>query len=228
MQWTSKNENQDDRLPYQKIWMHIRSYLIQKKDVSRCWHWLPRQDFMGRWMPEGFDIHGGFLGEYPWGLPFVRFFELARSEGSYDAYESSRLPCRMVPTAHAVQCAYEYDAYQEGGMGILVPAQEFFKDGNLIWNADSGYVSESGTLCFNYPATHEAGPSALLADKQYLLSFLEENELALAWTVLSEKQCVHDIQSHELGYSKHSRGHMLVDGKIRNTRGITARVRPTG
>lgn len=228
LQWTSEHENQGDRLPYREIWMHMRSYLVHKEDVGRCWHWLPRQDFMGRWMPEGFDIHGGFLGEYPWGLPFVHFFELARSEGSYDAYESSRLPCRMVPTAHAVQCAYEYDAYQEGGMGILVPAQEFFKDGNLIWNADSGYVSESDTLCFNYPATHEAGPSALLADKQYLLSFLEENELALAWTVLSEKQCVHDIQSHELGYSKHSRGHMIVDGKTRNTRGITARVRPTG
>lgn len=228
LHWRSNNSDSKDRYPYRMIWMQLRSYLVQRSDQHACWNWLKYQDFMGRWMPEGLDISEGFLGEYPWGLPFIHFFDQSACEQSRVEEVNSRVPCKMLPTVNILHSGSEYDAYQEDSIVMMVPAQEFFIRSKLHWNTMGGYFSDSGKLCFNYPAMSQSGPSALLVDKEYLFSFLEENELVLMWTTLAEKQCVHGLTpSHdELGYAKHSKVHMLVDGNIRSTSGITNHIKP--
>lgn len=227
LHWRSKNEDSDERYPYRMIWMQLRSYLVKRVDRHKCWNWLGDQDFMGRWMPEGLDMHEGFLGEYPWGVPFFHSFERFALDQLYDDRTDSRMPCKMLPTAHSLSSGSEYDAYQEDNIVVMVPAWEFFTHSSLRWNTRGGYLADSGKLCFNYPAASQPGPAALLAEREQLLSFLEEENLVLAWTVLAEKQCIHGFgSSHELGYAKHSRAHMLADGSIRSTSEITDRVKP--
>jgi len=224
--WSSRGDGEDG-YPYRQIWMQVRSYLVPRRDYEKCWEWLRRQNFMGRWMPEGFEIHGGFLGEYPWGLPFVHFLEEAYFEQPFGERGRSRTLCRMLPTAHWVSCNHQFDAYQEDAISILVPAEIFFSGNNLHWNSLSGYQSDTGKLCFNYPATVEVGPAALLVDSEYLLAFLEKNDWVLAWTVLAEKQCIRGVPAfHDLGYAERSRAHMLMDGEIKSAKGITNRVKP--
>jgi hypothetical protein len=229
--WRSKSDDAEDRYPYRWIWMQVRSYLVSRADWQRCWKWLRRQDFNGRWMPEGFEIYGGFLGEYPWGVPITRFLEESYFEqprGLHGRRGYSGVPCSMLPTVHWVSCNHQFDAYQENTISVLAPAEVFFNnDDALHWNAISGYRSGSGRLCFDYPATVQVGPPALLVDKEYLSAYLEKNDLVLAWTVLAEKQCTHDILAdHNLGYAGHSRAHMLIDNEVRNARGITYRFKP--
>ena len=222
LNWRSKsNDDAENRYPYRHIWMQLRSYFVRRADYRKCWNWLCRQNFMGRWMPEGFDLHDGFLGEYPWGLPFAQFFE-QMGKGRAD----SNTPCVMMPTTHSVSCNYEFDAYQQGNIDVLVPAQVFFTQDNLHWDGVSGYRSDSGKLCFTYPAALDAGPSALLVDLKHLAEFLEKNNLVLAWTILAEKRCIDGFTTQDLGYAEHSRAHMLIDGKIKSSKGITHRVRP--
>ena len=177
---------------------------------------------MGRWMPEGFNFESGFIGEYPWGLPFTQFFEWR----TYEERARSKTPCRMLPTVHSISCNHEFDAYQEDNINILVPSEVFFNNDNLHWDAMSGYKSDSGKLYFTYPAAIEAGPPALLVDIEYLSNFLEKNDLVLMWTILAEKQCVHGFTSHNLGYAEHSRAHLFAGGEIKSSRGITNRVKP--
>jgi len=55
--------------------MHIRSYLVPKYESKKFYKWLSKQDLMGRWMPEGFELYEDFIGEYPWAIPYKIFFE---------------------------------------------------------------------------------------------------------------------------------------------------------
>jgi hypothetical protein len=227
MRWRSTGEDSQEKYPYREIRIQLQSYLVQRADQVECWNWLKDQDFMERWMPEGFDMHEGFLGEYPWGLPFVHYFEQVALERPYDDGINPQRPCKMLPTAHSLRSGSEYDAYQEDNIAIMVPTEKFFTHSSLRWDTKGGYLIDSGKLCFNYPTASHPGPAALLAEREHLLSFLEEEDLVLAWAVLAEKQCIHGFgSSHELRYAKHSRAHMLVDSDVRSTDGITERVKP--
>ena len=116
--WNSRDDDSEDRYPYRQIWMQVRSYLVPRADHRKCWEWLRRQDFNGRWMPEGFEIHGGFLGEYPWGLPFVHFLEEAHFEQPYGRRGRSGMICGILPTTHSVSCNHQFDAYQEDPINV--------------------------------------------------------------------------------------------------------------
>lgn len=71
--WSSrKNENE---YPYRNIWIHIRSYLVPKGKSDKFYMWLSKQNLIGRWMPEGFELSENFIGEYPWAIPYKKFFE---------------------------------------------------------------------------------------------------------------------------------------------------------
>lgn len=226
LHWRSRTENSHGRYPYRMIWMHLRSYLVPRADEDKCWDWLRHQDFVGR-LPRGSDMHDGFVGEYPWGVPFAQSFErfaLERGHGS-----GSSLPCEMEPAVNYVNSGDEYDAYQEDSVSVMVPAKPFFDHGELHWNTVSGYADQSGRLCFDFPAAYQAGPPVLLVDREYLLTFLAEHSLVLVWTVRAQKLCVRSAASSgRLGYAKHTRVHMLVDDTTRSTSGLTERLKPEG
>jgi len=224
-EWDSKVESSSEEdSPYRTCWMQIRSYLIQQTDQEKCWSWLCQQNFMGRWMPEGHNIYRGFLGEYPWGIPFTQFFEMHGAEQA----ETSKLPYQIIPTVNTLGFEGNFDAYQSENFSILVPGEIFFSlDSNLFWNSISGYQSESNHLCFNTPSTIESGPSALLVDKSYLISFLQKHNLSIIWTVLAQMYCVEGfLSSSKAGSAEYSRAHMLVDGEIRSSASITNRFKP--
>jgi hypothetical protein len=223
--WDSRVEaDSEEKYPYRMCWMQIRSYLIQQTDQEKCWNWLCQQNFMGDWMPKGHDIYRGFLGEYPWGIPFTQFIEMYGSEQA----GTSELPCQIIPTVNTLSFERNFDAYQSDDFSILVPGEIFFSlDSSLSWNSVSGYQSAFKHLCFNAPSTVETGPSALLIDKTYLNAFLQQHNLSIVWTVLARTYCVEGfLSSSKSGSAEYSRVHMLVNGGIRSSDGITNRFKP--
>ena len=192
--WSSKSR---------RIWLHLHSYLIPTAERDSCWEWLQKQNFMGRWMPEGTSFHEGFVGEYPWGISFNLY------EDSYllhDGLRQKKPPCQMIPTSNSLSVSYEYNAYEEESISIHLPARCFFDDHSLRWNRASGYLSADGQLRFFDPSVVEPGPSALLVDSDFLQDFLSKHNLSIVWTVLGEKLIIGAFDSPRLVYS---RAHML-------------------
>lgn len=225
-EWNSKQKNQDfeDGYPYRMCWMQIRSYLVPKNEAENGWTWLCEQHFMGGWMPEGHSLSQGFLGEYPWGIPFIQYFEQYGSARIRD----SEIPFSTVPTANSILFERDFDAYQEDSFSVLVPATIFFESDDLQWDSISGYKSISGNLCFNDPSILEPGNSTLLVDKEYIEEFMKKNDLALIWTVLAEKHCVEGFASRSnLGITEYSQVHLLINGEIKSSEGIINRVIPS-
>lgn len=224
-EWSSRGEERHMDLDhhYRLLWMHIRSYLVRKQDSEPCWKWIKKQDFMGRWMPEGADLYEHFVGEYPWAPPFRAHFE-EYPEWTRTGGSSHVLPVGMLLTSHALLSEQGYDATKEENFSIEVPADAFFCRCNLSWHGAGSYLTEDGKIAFRFPAVHEPGPYALLAEREFLETLLKENGLVLIWTVLAEKQCIRGWSGNALGYTKHSRAHMLREGRIASSAGVTERV----
>jgi len=222
-EWSSKGTGEESQKePFRQVWLQLRSYLIPRKEPDECWRWLCGQHFMGGWMPEGSDMYGGFLGEYPWALPFQEYRNYWRAPQG-----TSQVPFKFTPTAHSLGCADKFDSYHNRSLNVLVPADVFFEDESNSWDGSGGYRTGEGKLSFYYPPTKEQGPPALLVEREYLSNFLGERGLALVWTVLGEKLCIHPFDASDSpGLLEYSRAHIFLEGKIKSSKGIVKRVRP--
>jgi hypothetical protein len=204
-------EDEDEFTPHRRIWMHIRGYFVKAKSAEETFAWLGKQHFMGRWMTEGADFHEGFLGEYPWAIPFTMHPDRWHSRGG-----SEKCPARLTPACNSVTSTFDEDAYQQGSITVHAPARAFFADARLRWDGLSGYRAPDGRLRFLDPSLLEPGKSALLADRDYLLDYLKRKKLVLVWAVLGEKIVIgHDRPVPRLEFS---RAHMLGhDGRLRSS-----------
>jgi Effector-associated domain 10 len=219
--WDSRTGNDsEEQYPYRICKMNIRSYLVQRADYEKFWEWVCQQNSSG-WLTEGHRLLDGFLGEYPWGIPFTQYFEQYGSAPD----QHSEVPYPVIPTVNSINFESGFDAYQDENFNILVPATVFFESDNLRWNSISGYKSDSGLLLFDHPSTLESGPSALLVNKEYLNEFLKENNLVMIWTVFARQYCVQSsFYSSKLGASEQNRVHALVNGEIKSSEEAIQRI----
>jgi hypothetical protein len=211
-EWSARPDEDDDEFtPHRRIWMHVRGYLVKAKSAEAAFDWLGRQNLMGRWMTEGAEFHEGFMGEYPWAIPFTLFPDRWHSKGG-----KNDCPERFMPVCNSVTSTFGEDAYQQGSVTAHVPIRAFFADAALRWDGLSGYRTPDGRLRFLDPSLAEPGKSALLVDRDYLLDFLKRKKLALIWAVLGEKIVLgHGSEAPRLEFRRtHMLGH---DGQLRST-----------
>lgn len=209
--WSARPADDDERSsPYRQVWIHVRGYLVARRSAARVLGWMSKQHFMGRWMLEGAEFHSGYVGEYPWGLLF--------NDRSHSRGDASDAPAQLTPVCNSITSSYEEDAFQGGGITVHVPARPFFeKETGLLWNGLGGYHDQQGVLRFMDPSVAEAGPSALLVERSYLLDFLRRHDMALVWTVLGEKIVIGGIGA-EHPRLEFSRAHLLdPSGELRSS-----------
>jgi hypothetical protein len=180
-------------------------------ETKKVWKWAAKQEFFGRWMPEGAQFSDGFVGEYPFATTMNLYEDRYLSQGRMG---EEKLPCEVYPTSNSMSVNYEEDSYQDGSIHLLVPARRFFADEPLRWNGAGGYSAADGVLRFIDPSVEEAGPSTLLVEANYLREFLARHKLALFWTVLGEKLLLVDKPLPRLVYS---RAHILTSDKMLST-----------
>ena len=219
-EWDDRVDRDDWDTEYRHAWIQLRSYLVAVGDAEKLWRWLRKQDFHGRWMPEGPRwISYVFAGEYPWAVQAQHALE-----GSTESPAGP--PVELQPTVYEQSLEFEFDSYHDGTIHLLVPAPLFFAADGLSWDGAGAYLNPNGGLHFR--DFSEPGPRALLVEREGLLAWLEQHQLRIVWTTLSEMHWSAPgfVIPHDFGYAVHSRCHRLVDGVLRVSRGITRRVRP--
>jgi hypothetical protein len=203
--------------------MHIRGYFVAINQAEELWNWADR-DFHGRTMPEGPSwIEYLFAGEYPHSVQAQR-----QLHGSYVEPIEDRVPVPVLPAVLDETASFEFDAYHESAISPLRPAKIMFDGTDLRWDGLGGYRHGAEPV-FKMPNFSEPGPSAMLVEESWIKQWLAERDLALVWTVLSEKHAVPaGFGRRPDGYAVHSRAHRLrPDGSLESSNGISVRHRPT-
>jgi hypothetical protein len=224
LDWDDRLDRTDYDVARRRCWVHLRSYLVAREDSERLWRWLRKQDFHGRWMPEGPHwLSYVFAGEYPWATQALHNITTGES------YRDDKVPVPMLATVYDQSLEFDFDSYHEETINMLVPAPQMLSCGELLLDGASGHRNADGTLRFVAPDLTEPGPQALLAERDSFLKWLDDNGLAIVWTTLSEMHWSPPGLGggHNLGYAVHSRAHRVVDAAVKKSRGITRRIRPS-
>ena len=166
------------------LWYQIRSYLIRKSDVPQFLKWGRKQNWMGRWMPEGSSLYDVFLGEYPWHPAS----ESARRNA--ERGHSKLAPCDLLVTSnHYVWETSGFDCSVEDTVTGHLPSSQLMAGLNLRWSGSQfNYIDTEDKVIVWDPSASLEGPSTLLIDQGSLSDYLAQNDLALVWTILGEKQ----------------------------------------
>jgi len=196
-----------------RIWYMIKSYLVKREDVDTVYQWACKQDFMGRWMPETRELYKIFLGEFYWS-PAYKYHNdpYERTIGWQLGSTRERIPKPIMPFCEGyMNEASGFDCSVDLTINIKLPNQVFVDKLELQWNGIEGnYFDKSGRLVVLDPSTTQSGPSVLLIERNALLHFLQQNDYAIIWTLLAEKD--------EIGASVHQdnwNGRMEISGAYR-------------
>jgi hypothetical protein len=198
----------------------IRSYFVSQADSASFFRWSKKQHFMGRWMPEPYEVYGVALGEFYWS-PWFRAWA-SDAQVDWTNGDSDRMPYKvLVPSLDFAHEASGYDCSVDDSFTISLPAPALVDGMRLSWSGIEGqYLDAGGELVAFDPSVHETGPGALLVRAEPLLRHLTENGLELFWTVLGEKQLIGgDHDSIRPGW-------LEIDGAYRLTgKGIVGELR---
>ena len=167
------------------LWLQVRSYLISRRDFPAFTRWAKKQDWCGRWMPEGPTTYDIYLGEWPRGK-----FAGSGSDGPSTIegrdYRKGEAPTEVIPTW--ADYHWEGDGSLVGGVNKVIPASCLVRGAGLRWHAgDFAFADSSGEVVVFDPSAKEQGPSALLVREDFLRAYLDRESYSLVWTALGEK-----------------------------------------
>ena len=165
--------------------------------------WAERQDWFGRWMPEGPTASATYFGEWPW-HPSATIFGDERCEIESRRYQAGEAPTNVLPTW--ADYHWEGDASLPDGANAVLPAAWIVKHQNLRWHQGSfAFQRAAGQVVVRDPTSHILGPSALLFAEDSMRQLLDAEGSSLVWTVLGEK----NISG---GPRDRSRGVLVISG----------------
>lgn len=160
-------------------WLQIRSYLVKASQCSKAKTWLAKQDFMGRWMPEGDRYNGTNINQF--------FIENTSNEWQEISRNKDIEPpsFKIIPSANS----HTWEAtYGNDGISFYAPPPIIYHGMKMQNSIKDGYWvnSQNNLICFN-PQINDEFQDSLLVKKDGFLNFLKEHKLKLVWTVLGEK-----------------------------------------
>ena len=167
------------------LWLQIKSYVVPRRDFADFETWARRQDWFGRWMPEGPELRDVFLGEWPY-HPSAGTYADEREDIAPRAGPDESAPSGVTPTWATYTIAE--DGSLSESVQRSVPARYLVEAQGLRWRAASfTFVHPDGRVAALDPSAEEHGSSALLYDEALLRELLDTEEVSLVWTVLGEK-----------------------------------------
>jgi hypothetical protein len=189
VKWETANPIEEERYekPRRELWLMLKSYLVNNKDVPQISRWAAKQNFMGRWMPEAISYYHVFLGEFHWAKSYLEKY------GDDDEWvggdEMSRIPKKvLIPVEEYAHEGSGFDCSTDYGIQIKIPSGFLARKMHLKNSVDSRFYDPEGNLMAFDPSIFEYGPSTLLVKREKFIEFLEENKLSIFWTVIGEKQ----------------------------------------
>lgn len=203
-------DNKESSDEYREIWVKVYSCLINRDELNIFLEWVKDKHFGGGWFPEGFtSLYDGWIGEYPWS-PYYK--NLLDSKDDYYHDDKYKIPVSVVPTANShnderdsINCKSEISA------DFMFPSPVFFDKLNLVWNLQNTYKLNDENMFIN--TTN--GEGGLYCNRQLLDKFLDENNLALVWTILGDKSKKKRFRTEFLGYCEFSETYTYCDSEIK-------------
>lgn len=170
-----------------EVWYFLESCLVKRGEADRLFNWSKRNDFSEIHLPEPIDWDNIYIGELYWSPCYHYYYNSARHFREWTRGDG-KFPVPITLTTERYSWAKGYDCSIEETVSCAVPSK-FLVDGmKLFWNGLEGhYVTADGMLAAFDPSVRERGPSALLVKKETLLRFLQDNDLAVLWTIRGEK-----------------------------------------
>jgi hypothetical protein len=162
-----------------EVWYLIQGCLVRKRDKQKTVKWLTGKNFWGRWMPESHRANSSLINrENYWS-------EASKENGAenWTALEGSNIKV-MVTTTEAVG---EMSQDKSGAhFRYDMPCKLLFEGMKLQYGKEDGtFVNSEGETV---ALSHYKG--GILMRKDYLIHFLDENNLDIVWTILGEKNAL--------------------------------------
>ena len=214
-----------DQEPYdhahRELWLELTGYFVRSEQAESFLSWAKSVDFWGRWMPEAPETYSAdlYLGEYGWARPFEH--KLSNWSDSKDwskpnSPDGKECPVEIRP-AFFRYIAEDggFDCSVEEHFSLRLPHHEFIRHLDLQPSSNRvDYADPNGNVAAFDPTVHEAGPTALLLNKEHLRKYLRERGLSLCWVMLGEKQVIGgDATRNFQGHLKMSGAyHLTEDG----------------
>jgi hypothetical protein len=212
-------EEESFDVTHREIWYILHSYLIHLSDIDEIFDWANQQDFMGRWMPETRELYKVFLGEFYWSPAYEYFNDpYERTVGWQGGDQGNRIPKPIMPlTEDYLKEDSGFDCSVDESYSIALPCQLMVEKMGLHWRGIEGHFFDpAGNLVASDPSVKEAGPSLLLVDRKSFLKFLQDNNLAVMWTMRGEKQLIGggiDYQNYK-GRLRLSGAYRMLNDKV--------------
>ena len=174
------------------IWYWVKSYLVKKSEIDELTTWLSNKSLMGRWFPEGHDTYQVYSREFYWSAAYEYFN--SPYFGGYEwkdisapgRYSKNKPDIKVLPTAESY--AWESGSDYLGMPSHMLPRRQMYSGMGLRYSRLPGeWLDENDKIaCFDSTLGIDQG-HGLVIRKDILESFLFENDLALMWTSLGEK-----------------------------------------
>lgn len=167
----------------------IRSYIIEKDDTSEMVEWLKEKNFMWReLMPESTDNHYSYIWELYWSEGYNNLYT------PYYWYEEWtdnywKLPKKVIVTAENYLTEREWDDVEWIWKENMILLSKFLWDNlNCEWNDKlEAFINKKWEIIAFNPIIKCVKENSLLIRKDFLLEFLNTNNLSIIYTVLWEK-----------------------------------------
>jgi hypothetical protein len=141
-------------------------------------------------LPESHEITNKvFLGEFFWAPAFAYHDTPNYRHDGWTRGDDNRIPKKVLVTTEKYAKEYNgYDCSIDQSIRLYLPAKWLVDHMNLRSNGIEGYFfDDKGNLVAFDPSVRNAGPGALLINREALLKFLNENGYEILWTLLGEK-----------------------------------------
>jgi hypothetical protein len=172
-------------------------------------------------MPESHELYRVFLGEFHWAPAYAYHNKSYHGQTGWTRGDKNSIPAEVLPTSSLyLKEGTDYDCSIEDSIHIHLPCGWLADGMKLRWRGTEGrYFNKQGELIAFDPSVGQAGPAALLMNKDRLLEFLDAAGYALFWTLLGEKQMIggRDFPREWKGRLTISGAYRLHDGVIKGT-----------
>lgn len=173
-----------------EIWYFLESCLVKREDIQRIWAWAKKHDFSEEHLPQSTDWHHDelYFGELYWSPCYLYYYTRTHQYTEWTQGEKKYIPAPVLLTAEQYHWTRHFDCSIDEKVSCMVPSKFIVDRMNLQWNGQDGqFITPDGVLCVFDPSIKEKGPSVLLMRKDAFLEFLQDNNLAILWTIRGEK-----------------------------------------
>ncbi len=184
--WEEPKKFGEDKYSSRRKRLHylIQSYLVKRKDENKVFNYLKEKNFFGRWMPENADDYTNILNR-------EKFWSPAYLDQGDEKHEWVEIMDNITHTSTgykvmvATTSAKGSISEDKSGANFNynIPCKALFEGLKLKYsNTDGDFLNDNGEKIVTNVST-----KGILIRKKELMTFLNENNLSIIWTLLGEK-----------------------------------------